>query len=185
MNARGLAASALSGAASGCRSFTGIAALLSEAGTGDRHAGGEGLTKLAGRPWFKVLVRGLALQEFVVDKLPIAPSRLGPLGLATRFAGAIGCGAVIMVLADPDAGARSDEPSRGRRIVQFAGYAAVAAAASFGSAALGRRWRAWAGRRLGHDLIAAAIEDAAAMSLAGAATRLLTQAADPQPGRAS
>lgn len=176
MNARGLAASALSGAASGCRSFTGVAALLPAAGTADHGAGGDRLTKLADRPWFTVLVRGLALQEFVVDKLPIAPSRLGPLGLATRIAGAIGSGAVIMVLADQDSAADgSGGAGRGRRFARFAGYAAVAAAASFGSAALGRRWRAWAGRRLGHDLIAAAIEDAAALSLAGAATRILTR----------
>ncbi|HEY0718591.1 MAG TPA: hypothetical protein VGD68_13305, partial [Streptosporangiaceae bacterium] len=79
-----LASSALAGAASGARSATGLAAL-----TLATRADAPGQPdRLLARPWVKAVAGLLASQEYVVDKLPAAPSRLEPPGLAARLAGA-------------------------------------------------------------------------------------------------
>lgn len=61
----------LAGAATGCRTFTGLAA-LAPAGPDTSNGCVKGLTAL------------LATQELVIDKLPRTASRLEPLGLGIR-----------------------------------------------------------------------------------------------------
>jgi uncharacterized membrane protein len=77
---------ALAGAASGSRSLTGLAALiLATPGDAKRQP-----DRTLGRPWVKAVAGLAATAEISADKLPAAPSRLNPPGLASRLAGAVG-----------------------------------------------------------------------------------------------
>ncbi len=101
-----------------------------------------------------------ATAEISADKLPIAPSRLNPPGLASRLAGAAAAGAIIARRTPGD-----DSPA------QLAGCVAASVGAAVATAWLGTRWRAWAASRFGHDWIGAVMEDATAVTLATAAAR--------------
>jgi uncharacterized membrane protein len=184
---RSLASAALAGAATGARSFTGLAALALAA---RRDAGPQPDRTLA-RPWVKAAASALAAQECVLDKLPAAPSRLKLPGLASRLAGAAASGTVIARRASrdqvrpddlpdvpgvpgppgiPDPGAAAEpEPLVTARLAACL-LAAVGAAAA--TAWAGPRWRSWASGRFGRDWIGAGLEDAAAVALAAAAALL-------------
>jgi len=73
---------ALAGAATGARSFTGLAALTLATPPGSATQPDRALSL----PWVKGLVTLAAAQELVMDKLPQAPSRLGVMGLGARVA---------------------------------------------------------------------------------------------------
>ena len=73
---------ALAGAATGARSFTGLAALTLATPPGSAAQPDRALSL----PWVKGLVTLAAAQELVMDKLPQAPSRLGVMGLGARVA---------------------------------------------------------------------------------------------------
>jgi uncharacterized membrane protein len=152
---RPLISAALAGAASGARSFTGLAA-LTEAASGD--AGAQPDRTLA-RPWVKAVAGLAAATEIGLDKLPNAPSRLSPPGLASRLAGAAVAGAVIARRAPGDGS------------LQLAACVVASTSAAAATAWLGSQWRAWAAPRLGHDWIGAVIEDATAVTLATVAAR--------------
>jgi uncharacterized membrane protein len=184
---RPLASAALAGAATGARSFTGLAALTLAA----RRGAGARPDRTLARPWVKVAASALAAQECALDKVPGAPSRLAGPGLAARLAGAAAAAVIIARRAWPDharpadvAGAAGDvgqrdipdpeaapdpEPPGTSARMTACVLAAVGAAAA--TARAGTRWRTWAGDRLGHDWIAAGLEDAAALALAAAAVR--------------
>jgi uncharacterized membrane protein len=147
---------ALAGAASGSRSLTGLAALiLATPGDAKRQP-----DRTLGRPWVKAVAGLAATAEISADKLPIAPSRLNPPGLASRLAGAAAAGAIIARRTPGD-----DSPA------QLAGCVAASVGAAVATAWLGTRWRAWAASRFGHDWIGAVMEDATAVTLATAAAR--------------
>jgi uncharacterized membrane protein len=181
---RPLASATLAGAATGARSFTGLAALTLAA----RRDAGAQPDRTLGRPWVKAAASALAAQECVLDKLPAAPSRLKPPGLASRLAGAAVSGVVIarragrdpvrpadlpevpgvpgpQGISDPDAAAEP-EP---RITARLAACVLAAAGAATATAWAGTRWRAWASDRFGRDWIGAGLEDAVAVTLAAAA----------------
>jgi uncharacterized membrane protein len=154
---RPLIGAALAGAASGARSLTGFAALT-------QAASGEAKTqpdRTLGRPWVKATAGLLAATEIAADKLPAAPSRLAPPGLASRLVGAAASGVVVVRRTPGD-----DSPT-----AQLAACVATSVGAAVATAWLGSRWRAWAAPRLGHDWIGAVIEDAVTLTLATVATR--------------
>jgi uncharacterized membrane protein len=167
---RPLASAALAGAATGARSFTGLAALTLAA----RRDAGTQPDRSLGRPWVKTTASALAVQECVLDKLPGVPSRLAAPGLVTRLAGAGVSAVVIVRRTEPDhahlADVRGDAGVPGQQgIPDPDARASAAPGAAAATAWAGTRWRAWASERLGRDWIAAGIEDAAAFALAAAA----------------
>lgn len=178
---RPLVSSALAGAASGTRSFTGLAG-LTLAASGDAEGQPD---HTLGRPWAKAVAGLLAATEIALDKLPNAPSRLAPPGLASRLAGAAASGVVIARRAPgndslagfpdldgapaPDTAAKPGAPASA---AQLTACVVVSTGTAVAAAWLGSRWRPWAAPRLGHDWIGAVIEDAAALTLATVAARL-------------
>ena len=151
---------ALAGAASGSRSFTGLAALiLATPGDAKRQP-----DRTLGRPWVKAVAGLAAAAEISADKLPAAPSRLNPPGLASRLAGAAAAGAII-------ARRTTGDDSFDSRPAQVGGCVAASVGAALATAWLGSRWRSWAASRFGHDWIGAVMEDATAVTLATAAAR--------------
>ena len=97
---------------------------------------------------------GLAsLVEFVGDKLPQAPSRFAPPGLASRLVGGAIGGALLAK--------RNGRP--GSMVVA----ALVGLAGAVAGALLGSRWRAFAAGRLGTDWPGAAVEDVVTLTVAG------------------
>jgi uncharacterized membrane protein len=176
-----LASSALAGAASGARSATGVAALTLAARADTRTLP----DRVLARPWVKAVAGVLAAQEFVADKLPAAPSRLEPPGLAARLAGAGLSGVVIARRAPrarlPGPGSRArvpgpdevpaaaGQPDRLGPPARIIACAVTSMAAAAATAWLGARWRGWASDRLGQDWLGAGIEDAAALALAATA----------------
>lgn len=150
--------SVLSGAATGGRTFTGLAALTL---TTPKTPTGTPVAVLA-KPWVKALVALIASQELVIDKLPNTPSRLQPGPLVVRSLTGAGTGILI-------ARRGPNSVSRGRSVM--VGCALTGGAAAIGASWLGARWRQWAAPRLGSDFFAAALEDAAVIALAYAATR--------------
>jgi uncharacterized membrane protein len=177
---RPLISSALAGAASGARSFTGLAALT----LATRGDAGSQPDRTLGRPWAKAVAGLAAATEIGLDKLPNAPSRLAPPGLGSRLAGAAASGVVIARRAPgddslagfpdldgaaaPGTAAKPDAPASA---AQLAACVVVSTGTALATAWLGSRWRAWAAPRLGHDWIGAVIEDAAAVTLATVAAR--------------
>jgi uncharacterized membrane protein len=178
-----LAPAALAGAATGARTFTGLAALTLATPPGSVTQPDRSL----GQTWVKGLITLAAVQELVMDKLPQAPSRLGPAGLGGRVAAGAAVGGVA-VRRGPGPGAVKPETpgtsaqSADAELVATSGPApagaaiaaavATAVAAAVGAAWLGSAWRKAAARRFGTDYAGAGIEDVVAISLAWAATRV-------------
>ncbi|WNI14361.1 hypothetical protein [Actinacidiphila sp. ITFR-21] len=150
----------LIGVVSGLRSQLGVAAV---ALTTDRHrAAARPGALLAGRRAGAVAATAAA-GELVGDKLPNTPSRLGPAGLLPRI-----------VLGAFAATALADRAGRGRRTaIPLPAAAAIGAAAAFGGAHAGARWRRAVADRGLPDWPAALAEDAVAAALAWAACALL------------
>jgi uncharacterized membrane protein len=159
-----LGRSALAGAATGARSLTALAALSLAAGPGAR----EQPDRLLSRKGVKVTASLGAVQELVLDKLPVTPSRLKAPGLLPRIAVGAVCGVVISRRAPGGAPATA---SPGSTATASAVCAVTGAAAAGAAAWLGSQWRAFAAPRLGHDWIGALVEDAAAVTLAAVAAR--------------
>ena len=175
-----LARAALAGAATGARSFTGLAALTLATPPGSVTQPDRSL----GQTWVKGLIALAAAQELVMDKLPQAPSRLGVAGLGGGVAVGAAVGGVA-VRRGPGPGAvkpGTSAQSADAELVATSGPApggaaiaaavATAVAAAVGAAWLGSAWRKAAARRFGTDSAGAGIEDVVAMSLAWAATRV-------------
>ncbi len=166
--------SALAGAATGGRSFTGLAAVVLSAPRGIRGAPGSVVPE---RP-AEVVVATAALAEYVVDKLPWVPSRLRPLSLGLRGLNAAAAGYLI-------ARRRSWHPGAGDSSTVSTDHpgavvtcCAVAAVAALATSWLGARWRAWAAPLLGGDAPGALVEDAWVIALAV----VVGQSADGDPG---
>jgi uncharacterized membrane protein len=165
---RRLAGSALAGAASGARSFTGPAALT----LATRRGASAQPDRFLGRGGVKVAAGLLGAMEYGLDKLPSGPSRLAPPGLASRLAGAAGSG-VIIARRDP---AQPDEPDAPATPAETAYCAAAAVTAALATAWLGLHWRGWAAAQFGHDWIGAVIEDLTTLTLAATAVTTLDPA---------
>jgi uncharacterized membrane protein len=146
---RALAAGALVGAASGLRSQMGLAVLA-------RRVDPKNLPSFLRSERARRFLLVAASGELVADKLPFTPSRLDPPGLGARLL--LGGVAGALVAADAD---------RGTRIL----VAAVSAATAAAAAKVGHDLRAKLDERL-PDLVVAPIEDAVAVGLAAAGTRL-------------
>jgi uncharacterized membrane protein len=144
--------SALAGAATGGRTFTGLAALTVTA-----TPSGQPDAVLA-KPWVKRLVVLVAAQELVADKLPNTPSRLQAAPLIVRALTGVGTGVIV---------ARRGAAPVGRSTM--IGCAVTAGVAAVAGSWLGACWRGWGAPRLGGDLPAALIEDAAVVAIAYAA----------------
>ena len=166
---RTLGRAALTGAASGSRSVTGLAALTlatpaAAVGQPDRTLD---------RSWVKALVAAGALGELAGDKLPATPDRLSPRGLVGRVLLAALAGQVVARRAWParpgDPGPADPDPAAD--LAGEAAVTAVAVATALAAAWLGSHWRRVATRHLGRDWPGAVLEDAAALSLAAAAVR--------------
>ena len=147
---------ALAGAATGARSFTGLAALTLATPPGSATQPDRALSL----PWVKGLVTLAAVQELVMDKLPQAPGRRGVMGRGARVAAGAAVGAV--------AARREPEPSSGATVAAVA----VAVGTTVTAAWLGATWRRLAARRFGTDYVGAGAEDLLATSLAWTATRI-------------
>ncbi|MBV9593378.1 MAG: DUF4126 domain-containing protein [Actinobacteria bacterium] len=140
-----LVLAALTGLVSGGRSMTGPAAVASTT-----PIFGRSLGAVLARPGVRRPVVVAAATEYVLDKLPITPSRLSPAVLAARaVTGGIGGFAV----------ARRSGPTA------LAG-AGVAVAFAIGGSWLGARWRSLAAARFGDDLPGALAEDVVVLGLA-------------------
>jgi uncharacterized membrane protein len=164
--ARTLARAVLIGAATGSRSFTGMAALTlatpaSAATQPDRTLRNS---------WVKALVTSGALGELGADKLPGTPDRLTPRGLGGRVLIAALTGSIVARRHWPS-GPAGPGPADPATAAPPAAATAVAVAVGTAVAAawLGSRWRRVAARRFGRDWPGAVLEDAAALSLATAA----------------
>jgi len=118
---------ALAGAATGARSFTGLAALTLATPPGSAAQPDRALSL----PWVKGLVTLAAAQELVMDKLPQAPSRLGVMGLGARVAAGAAVGAV--------AARHEPEPSSGATVAAVA----VAVGTTVTAAWLGQPGAGW------------------------------------------
>jgi uncharacterized membrane protein len=178
--ARALARAALIGAATGSRSFTGMAALA----LAPPAAASTQPDRTLRAGWMKALATSAALAELVADQLPAAPDRLAPRGLAPRVLVAAFTGLAVARRAwPPRAGdpvpAEPAPPGDGDSAPAdpappadgAAATAAVAMGTALAAAWLGSRWRRVAARHFGRDWPGAVIEDAAALSLAWAAVR--------------
>ena len=154
--------SALAGAATGGRSFTGLAAVLLSAPPG---IDGRPDVIVLERP-VKVVVATAASVEYVVDQLLWVPSRWRALSLSLRVVNAGAAGYVIAnrwswpARADDSSAASTDH---GRGVLGCCGIAGVTALAT---AWMGVRWRAWAASRLKSDVPGALVEDAWVLALA-------------------
>jgi uncharacterized membrane protein len=168
---RRLAGSALAGAASGARSFTGPAALT----LATRRGASAQPDRFLGRGGVKVAAGLLGAMEYGLDKLPSGPSRLAPPGLASRLAGAAGSG-VIIARRDPGQPDEPGEPDAPVTAAETASCAAAAVTAALATAWLGLHWRGWAAAQFGHDWIGAVIEDLTTLTLAATAVTILDPA---------
>ncbi|WP_202125922.1 hypothetical protein [Actinomadura physcomitrii] len=141
---RALVRAAALGAATGCRSSAGLSALALRS---RRYH--PGLSGRLSHPAVKALNGLFTLAEMGIDKLPAAPPRTSPQGLAPR---------VALAAVAARAMARRDGIRSGPPVV-------LAAATATASAAAGVRLRAAAADRMGSDLPGAFAEDAAAALL--------------------
>jgi uncharacterized membrane protein len=144
-----LARSAAAGIATGARSTSALAACARTPGRGSR------LERFLNRKRVRQSLKRSAAFELVTDKLPVTPARTAPPSAAAR----VTLGAVTGALVSSRAG------GSGR-----AG-AVVGALTSAAWTFAGPRYRSTAAARTGSDLPGAALEDAAAVLLAVAATR--------------
>jgi len=163
---------ALAGAATGARSFTGLAVLALD--TPGTATGQPDATLRHG--WVQALMSAGAAGELVADKLPQAPSRTAPPGLVSRLAAAAGVGFIVIRRSGPDRSAPGGvDASPSEASGTQPGPAAAAVAAAVGAAVstmwLGTRWRQLAASWFGDDLPGAVLEDAWALTLAWAAIR--------------
>lgn len=159
-----LARAALIGAATGARTFTGLAVLALTAPKGAPRQP----DRLLRSPRARGGVAVAALQELALDKLPQAPSRLAALGLGSRVVAAAGCGVVASRRRWPVDPLRAVPPSDVevfRRPTEDAVAAAVGVLSAVGAAYAGTQWRALSSRIM-PDAIGALVEDAAAIGLA-------------------
>jgi uncharacterized membrane protein len=165
---RTLARAALIGAATGSRSFTGMAALALTAPASAAAQPDRTLRK----SWVKALVAAGALGELGADKLPATPDRLAPRGLTGRVLIAALTGQIVARRHWPprpgDPGPPDQDPAREAAAVTAT---AVGVGTALAAAWLGSRWRRVAARHFGRDWPGAVLEDAAALSLAWAAVR--------------
>jgi uncharacterized membrane protein len=111
-----------------------------------------------GNRWTRRLAGTAAAGEFVGDKLPQAPSRLQPAGLAPRLVIGAVSGALLT---------HREGGSRNRAVLAGALGLLGATAGS----RLGVSWRQVASRRFGKDLPGALIEDACWLAAAHYASR--------------
>jgi len=168
---RRVAGSALAGAATGARSFTGLAALT----LATRPGASTQPDRALGRPWVKVIAGLAGAQEYALDKLPSGPSRLAPPGLASRLAGAAGSG-VIIARRDPGQPGEPDGPGAPATPAETGSCAAAAVTAALATAWLGLHWRGWAAAQFGHAWIGAVLEDLTTLALAATAVTILDPA---------
>jgi uncharacterized membrane protein len=158
--------SALAGAATGGRSFTGLAAVVLSAPPGMQGAPDAIVRE---RP-VKVVVATIALAEYAVDKLPWVPSRLRPFSLGLRGLNAAAAGYLIVnrlswQVGDnvPPADESRAAGAHARAVLACCG---IAGGTALATSWLGARWRAWAAPRLKGDAAGALIEDAVVLALA-------------------
>jgi uncharacterized membrane protein len=144
-------AAALTGAGTGCRSFTGVGTLAVATPAGATRQPDRTLA----RPMSRVAAGLLVATEDALDKLPNAPARTDPPGLLARLVGGAASG--LIVARRPAA-----TPDALDTVVCVATGAAAALAATFA----GLRWREWAADRWGSTWGAAGLEDVAALGLA-------------------
>jgi uncharacterized membrane protein len=142
-NRRAVVASVLLGAASGMRSQLGVATLVARSDAS--------LPSIFRQPWTRRLVVVAAAAELVGDKLPAAPSRLAPAGIASRLAmGALAAGLFARTRKAP-----------------WPPAAAIGAASAAVAAKVGHDVRARLARSA-PDPAVAVVEDAVALGLAAA-----------------
>jgi uncharacterized membrane protein len=142
---RAVVGSVFLGAASGLRSQLGVAAVVARSDAS--------LPSIFRQPWTRGLLVAAAAGELVGDKLPAAPSRLAPPGIASRLA----LGALAASLL-----ART-------RHAPWPPAAAIGAASAAAAAKLGHDVRARLARHAPDPAIAV-VEDAVAVGLAAAGT---------------
>lgn len=163
-----LPAAALAGASTGARSFTALAAVVA---TVDPDAPQQPERAL-GHPAVQALFALGAVQELVLDKLAVTPSRLEVAGFGARLVTAAGAGALLARRAAarpvPPPGEPADPAPPAWTPWAAAGIGAATAAAT---AWLGLHWRRWAASALGRDWPGALLEDVATAALATAAVR--------------
>ena len=168
--------SALAGLATGGRTFSGIAALTATVPPGTTAEPDATLARTGTQAALALLASG----EVVADKLPFAPSRLEFPGIHGRIAFGAVCGVVIARrsarYAPPEPGApvvpgAPMAPGRPGPVppAHLVACAAVGAGAAWAGSVLGHRFRGWAASRIGHDWIAAVLEDLAVAGLTSAA----------------
>jgi uncharacterized membrane protein len=149
---------ALTGAASGGRTFTGLAALTLSAPPGATRRPDTALSTTPA----KALIGAAAVGELIADKLPRTPSRLETGALLGRLAAGAGSAVILARRWPPD-----PTPAAADTAVGIVVGAAAAAATSW----LGSRWRSFGDPRLPGRVTAALLEDAATIALAVAAAR--------------
>ncbi|MGI3781797.1 MAG: hypothetical protein ACRYG2_13575 [Janthinobacterium lividum] len=154
-----IARAGLLGLTTGARSFSGIASQVAATPSLVRRQPERAFGHLRVKGLFGLL----ALVEVVGDKLPTAPSRLGPSGLVPRLVLA-GVAAVLVARADDG----TDRVLPGSAAVAVP----VAVGASLAGAFLGHVWRGRATEVVGRDWPGAVAEDAVVLTLAAVATRL-------------
>jgi len=174
--------SALLGATSGARSFSGLAAQVAVTPSLARRQP----ERLLGHLWAKGLVGLAALGELVGDKLPMTPSRLAPPSLMGRL-GLAAATALLVARARDEAeraagGPTADEQGPAEASLPPGGEAPavpasavvavpVGVGAALASAFLGHAWRGWAAKAFGRDWPGAVLEDTTVLTLAAVATR--------------
>jgi uncharacterized membrane protein len=139
-----LLSSVFLGAASGLRSQLGVATVVARSGAA--------LPPVFRNPWTKRLLAVAAAGELVADKLPSAPSRLSPPGIASRLVlGALAAGLLAQTRGD----------------ASWFPAAVVGASSAVVAAKVGHDVRARLARRVPDPAVAVA-EDAVALALAAA-----------------
>jgi len=166
-----IVAALLAGAATGGRSFTGLAALAVAA----PNPAARQPDRTLSRRWARIALLTAAAGEIVADKLPVTPSRLRPPVLAGRVLTAAACGAIIARRVPRSRGV-GDRQAPPPLPFSAAGTGAVltvlaAPAAALLSSVLGVRWRRLASRIFHTDVVGALTEDAVTVVEAAAAAR--------------
>lgn len=163
--------STLAGLATGGRTFSAISALTATVPRGTT----EEPDRLLARPQTQFVLGLLATGEVLADKLPQAPSRLDFPGLQGRLLFGAVCGVVIArrsaraVPAEVEPGTPVAPGPAAPSAAKTAACAAVGAGAAYAGSVLGHGFRGWLDGKVGHDWIAALIEDGAVAALTTAA----------------
>lgn len=151
----------LLGVTGGVRSMLPAAAISRAARSGSIHMEGTAWSFLEGRNLNRLLV-GLALAEFVADKLPMTPSRKQTAAFSVR------------VISGALAGAAVGAASRRAAFGTMLGMAGAIVGTEGGAA-----FRSWLASLFDRDLPAAVIEDLVALALIGYVTSQLKASALP------